>query len=72
MSEILRPVANTLTSDENYFVCNKENLPQPIQMQLSKKLQIFSQFSTAFPKSTFNFKHFEKKMNLIASVSPKL
>ena len=29
-------------------------------MQLSKKLKNFSEFSTAFPKSTFNFKHFEK------------
>ena len=34
---------------------------QPIQMQLSKKPKFFSQFYTAFHKSTFNFEHFEKK-----------
>ena len=30
-------------------------------MQLSQKLKMFSQFFTEFLKSTFNFKHFEKK-----------
>ena len=29
-------------------------------MNLSKQLKIFSQFSTALPISTSNFKHFEK------------
>ena len=41
-------------------------------MQLSQKLKMFSQFFTEFLKSTFNFKHFEKKMRLIAYVFPKL
>ena len=58
--EILRPFVNTLTPDEKYFPGSGENIREPIQMQLSKKLKIFSEFSTAFPKSTFNFKHFEK------------
>ena len=31
-------------------------------MQLSKKLKMFFQLFAAFLKSTFNFKHFEKKV----------
>ena len=61
ISEMLRPFVNTLTPDKKYFPGNRENLRQPIQMKLSKKLKIFCQFYTAFPKFTFNFKHFEKK-----------
>ena len=30
-------------------------------MQLSKKLNIFSEIFTAFPKSTFNFEHLERR-----------
>ena len=30
-------------------------------MKLSQKLKVFSQVFSAFLKSTFNFKHFEKK-----------
>ena len=30
-------------------------------MQASKKLKMFSQFFTAFLKSTFNFEYFEEK-----------
>ena len=33
---------------------------QPIQMQLSLKLKICSQFFSAFLKSTSNFEHFEE------------
>ena len=40
---------------------NSENLRQPIQMKLSKRLKIFSQPFTAFLKYTFSFKFFEKK-----------
>ena len=52
---------NTFTSDEKYFPGNKENLPQPNEMHLSKKVKIFSEFFSAFLKSTFNFKHVERK-----------
>ena len=58
---MLRPFVNTLTPDEKYSLSNRENLPQPIQMQLSKKLKNFSRLFTAFLKSKFNFEHFEKK-----------
>ena len=59
--EILRSFFNTLPLDDKYSLSNTENVPQPIQMQLSKRLQIFFQFFTAFLKSTFNFQHCEEK-----------
>ena len=43
-----------------------------IQMLLSQKQNIFSQFFSTFLESTLNFKHFQKKMTLIAYVFPKL
>ena len=43
-----------------------------IQMHLSQKQKIFSQFFAAFFKSALNFEHFRKKMTLIAYVFPKL
>ena len=43
-----------------------------IQMHLSQKQKIFSQFSCAFFESALNFEYFQKKMTLIAYVFPKL
>ena len=43
-----------------------------IQMHLSQKEKIFSEFFCAFFKSALNFEHFQKKMTLIAYVFPKL
>ena len=43
-----------------------------IQMHLSQKQKIFSQFFAAFFESSLNFEHFQKKMTLIAYVFPKL
>ena len=43
-----------------------------IQMHLSQKQKIFSQFFAAFFESALNFEHFQKKMTLIAYVFPKL
>ena len=59
--EILRPFFNLLILDDKYSLGNRENLLQPIQMQLSKKRQIFSRFFTAFLKCRFDFEHFAKK-----------
>ena len=39
---------------------NRDNLMQPIHMQLSKKLKNFSRFFSAFSKSRLNFKYFQK------------
>ena len=43
-----------------------------IQIHLSQKQKIFSQFSCAFLESTLNFEHFQEKITLIAYVFPKL
>ena len=43
-----------------------------IQMHLSQKQNIFSQFLSAFFKFELNSEHFQKKMTLIAYVFPKL
>ena len=43
-----------------------------IEMHLSQKQKIFSEFFSAFFKSALYFEHFQKKMTLIAYVFPKL
>ena len=44
-----------------YPVLIRKNLTIPIQMQLSQKQKVFSQFFRAFLKSRLNFEHYEKK-----------
>ena len=61
----------TLTDDEKYSLLDGDNLTQPIQILLSQKEKTFSQFGSAFLKSTLIFEHFQKKINLIADVFPK-
>ena len=70
--KILRPFVNTLSEDDRYCLLYKDNLLQPIQILLSQKQKTFSQFFSAFLKSTLNYEHFQKKINLIADVFPKL
>ena len=65
MGFILNTILNTLTADYEYSRSNTDNLPLPVQMQLSEKLETFLE-------SALNFEHFEKKMNLIAQVFLKL
>ena len=43
-----------------------------IQMHLSQKEKIFSQFFSTFFESTLNIEHFQKKRTFIAYVFPKL
>ena len=45
---------------------------QTIQMHLSQKQIIFSEFFSAVFESALNFEYFQKKMTLIAYVFPKL
>ena len=52
---------NTLTANDKYPVRDCVNLLSPIQMQLSLKPTIFSNFFVPFLESTSNFKHFEKE-----------
>ena len=52
---------NTLTANDKYFLLNRRNLTQPIQVLLSDKVKSFSQFFRAFLKFTLNLEHFQKK-----------
>ena len=61
ISQILGPLVNTLTSDDQYSHSSRENLLQPIQIQLSKKQKKFSEFFTKFLKFTRNSQNLEKK-----------
>ena len=63
---------NTLTDDDKYSLLYNDNVLQPIQILLSQKQKTFSEFFSPFLKSTLNFEHFEKKINLIADIFPKL
>ena len=59
----LRLFVNILTANHKYSLCNKENLQESLQMLLSKKQNVFSEFLPVFLKSTSNFKHFERNKN---------
>ena len=59
--KILRLLVNTLTADDKHYLLNRNNLAQPIKIQLSEKLKIFSEFFLAFLKSVLYFKHLPKK-----------
>ena len=45
---------------------------QTIKVHLSQKQNIFFQFYSAFFESALNLERFQKKMNLMAYVFPKL
>ena len=53
-----------MTADDQYSLLNRDNLTQHIRTQLSKKQKAFSEFFLAFAKSTWNFKHLQKKDDL--------
>ena len=73
LSKILGLVVNTLTDQGKYSLLYRDYLRQQIQILLSQKPKTFSNFFSAFLKSTLNFGHFQKKkMTLIADVFPKL
>ena len=63
---------NTLSANDNYPVEDCENLPSPVQMSLSLKRNFFSDLFVPFLETPSNFKHFEKKMILIATLFGKL
>ena len=52
---------NTLTANDKYPVPDCVNLSSSIQMELSLKPKIFSDFVVPLSESASNFKHFEKK-----------
>ena len=63
---------NTFTADDKRSLISRDKWMQTIQMHLSQEQKIFSHFFSAFLESALNFKHFQKKMTLIAYVFPKL
>ena len=63
IGEILEVFVNTLTGNAKYSNQDCDNLPLPIQMQLSEKQKTFSQLFVPFLESTSNFKLLEKKDN---------
>ena len=58
---ILRLFLKTFTVNDKHYLLNRDNLTQPIQIQLSLKQKIFSEFFLALFKSILNFKHLPKK-----------
>ena len=52
---------NTLSVDGKYSPLNRDNLTRLSQMQLSWKQKTFSDFFSAFLKSSWNFERFLKK-----------
>ena len=59
--KISRFFPNPLSADGKYSLLNRDNLAQPIQMQLSRKQKTFSEVLCAFLKSNLNFLTFSKK-----------
>ena len=59
--KILRPFVNTLAVNDKHYLLNRDNLTRPIQIQLSQKQKIFSEFLFAFLKSILSFKPLTKR-----------
>ena len=59
--KILRPFVNTLAVNDKHYLLNRDNLTRPIQIQLSQKQKIFSEFFFAFLKTLLNFKPLTKR-----------
>ena len=59
--KISRLFINTLSADGKYSLFNRDNLTQPIMMELSRKQKTFSWLFSAFSKSNSNFKDSLKK-----------
>ena len=59
--KISRLFPNTLSADGKYSLLNRNNLTQPIMMQLSRKEKTFAELFYGFLKSSLNFEHFQRK-----------
>ena len=58
---MIRLFANTLTVDGKHYLLHRDNLTEPIQIQLYQKQKTFSEFSFAFLKFIINYKYLPKK-----------
>ena len=72
ISKILGVSVNTLSANNRYSVCSRENLPQTVQMQLSKKLKLFFNLLLNFGIIHQILNILKKKMIIIAYVFLKL
>ena len=61
LCKFLKLLVKRLTDDEKYSLLYRENFTQQIEMLVSQKRKLFSQFFAAFLKSILNFEHFQKK-----------
>ena len=50
-----------MSAVDKYSLPNRDNLMEPIHMQLSQRLKTFCEFFLAFSKSSLNFELFQKK-----------
>ena len=50
-----------MNADDKYFPANRDNLTQPIHMQLPKKQETFSELFSRFLKFRLNFEHFQRR-----------
>ena len=57
--ESLRLFVNTMSAVDKCSLPNRDNLLQPIHMQLSQKLKSFSRFFNVFSRSRLNFQYFQ-------------
>ena len=51
----------TLTVNDKHYLLNRDILTQAIQIQLSQKQKIFSEYFLAFLKCMLTFKHLPRK-----------
>ena len=61
LCKYLRLLVKTLTDDGKYSLLCRDNLTQQIHILLSQKRKTFSEFLSAFLKSTLHFEQFQKK-----------
>ena len=61
LCKILGLFVNALTDGDKYSLLYRDNLTQPILIVLSQKENTFSQFFSAFLKSTLHFEQFQKR-----------
>ena len=61
IQKILRLFVNSLTVDEKHYLLTRDNLMQPIQIELDQKQKTFFQIFFALLTSIINFKHLPKK-----------
>ena len=70
--KILRLFPNTLSADIKYSLFKRDNLTQPIQMQVIRKQNFFLNFLLHFSNLAEISNTFLKNMTLIADVFPEL